>query len=253
SYLRAVIPYYLFHIIFPAAEPTTTTTTAAATTATTAATATTATARTTSTTISTAATARCNCSVVGSADPASCDVTSGQCDCLAGYTGLVCDQCVAGYHPNITNGECVLCGCNATGAANFHCDSTGRCRCKVGVSGLKCDQCRLGHHGFSEAGCQHCQCSNHSTTCDYHTGKHWRSAGRPCTAIVHHEGGAHTRAHISIHTRTHKHTHLGLSRPPGIFSEEYNDQLECERNLDTSQCKACDTAVYNKVISTGLT
>uniref|UniRef100_A0A4W3HF84 Laminin EGF-like domain-containing protein n=1 Tax=Callorhinchus milii TaxID=7868 RepID=A0A4W3HF84_CALMI len=167
----------LFHIIFPAAEPTTTTTTAAATTATTAATATTATARTTSTTISTAATARCNCSVVGSADPASCDVTSGQCDCLAGYTGLVCDQCVAGYHPNITNGECVLCGCNATGAANFHCDSTGRCRCKVGVSGLKCDQCRLGHHGFSEAGCQHCQCSNHSTTCDYHTGFCWNCTG----------------------------------------------------------------------------
>ncbi|GAA6066697.1 multiple epidermal growth factor-like domains protein 9, partial [Tachysurus ichikawai] len=43
---------------------------------------------------------------------------------------------------------------------------SGVCECKTGVYGDKCDDCLPGSFNFSSAGCQECQCNNHSNTCD---------------------------------------------------------------------------------------
>ncbi|XP_067825723.1 multiple epidermal growth factor-like domains protein 9 [Heptranchias perlo] len=113
---------------------------------------------------------KCNCSIVGSTSETRCNTSSGQCDCLPGYTGLQCSDCVEDFYRTEINGQCTWCGCDDTGAANSQCDSTGRCHCKEGVSGLKCSQCQTLHYKFSEAGCRPCKCNNHSNTCDHRTG-----------------------------------------------------------------------------------
>uniref|UniRef100_UPI00398F05F9 multiple epidermal growth factor-like domains protein 9 n=1 Tax=Pristiophorus japonicus TaxID=55135 RepID=UPI00398F05F9 len=113
---------------------------------------------------------KCNCSIVGSTNETLCNTSSGQCDCLPGYIGLQCSDCAEEFYRNTINGQCTVCGCNDTGAANSQCDSTGKCHCKAGVSGLKCSQCQTSHYKFSEAGCKPCQCNNHSKTCDHITG-----------------------------------------------------------------------------------
>ncbi|XP_078406389.1 multiple epidermal growth factor-like domains protein 9 isoform X2 [Cetorhinus maximus] len=113
---------------------------------------------------------KCNCSIVGSINESLCNTSSGQCDCLPGYVGLQCSDCAEGFYHSTINGQCTLCGCNDTGAANSQCDSTGKCHCKEGVSGLKCNQCQILHYKFSEAGCRPCQCHNLSKACDHITG-----------------------------------------------------------------------------------
>ncbi|XP_067868734.1 multiple epidermal growth factor-like domains protein 9 [Heterodontus francisci] len=113
---------------------------------------------------------KCNCSIVGSTSESLCNTSSGQCDCLPGYVGLQCSDCAEGFYRSTITGQCSVCGCNATGAANSQCDSTGKCHCKEGVSGLKCNQCQTLHYKFNEAGCRPCQCNNLSKECDHITG-----------------------------------------------------------------------------------
>ncbi|XP_041050382.1 multiple epidermal growth factor-like domains protein 9 [Carcharodon carcharias] len=69
---------------------------------------------------------KCNCSIVGSINESLCNTSSGQCDCLPGYFGLQCSDCAEGFYRSTINGQCTLCGCNDTGAANSQCD-----RCTV--------------------------------------------------------------------------------------------------------------------------
>ncbi|XP_078082735.1 multiple epidermal growth factor-like domains protein 9 [Mustelus asterias] len=113
---------------------------------------------------------KCNCSVVGSTNESLCNTSSGQCDCLPGHTGLQCNDCAEGFYRSTINGQCILCGCNNTGAVNSQCNRTGKCHCKEGVSGLKCNQCQTLHYKFTEAGCRPCQCNNLSKSCDHITG-----------------------------------------------------------------------------------
>ncbi|XP_069745763.1 multiple epidermal growth factor-like domains protein 9 [Narcine bancroftii] len=113
---------------------------------------------------------KCNCSIIGSINETICNASSGQCDCLPGYTGLQCSDCAEGFYYNTTNGQCIPCDCNDKGAANSQCDSTGTCRCRQGVTGLKCSWCQELHYDLSEAGCKPCQCNNLSLACDHKTG-----------------------------------------------------------------------------------
>ncbi|XP_056601522.1 multiple epidermal growth factor-like domains protein 9 [Triplophysa dalaica] len=111
---------------------------------------------------------QCNCSAEGSVNPDTCDLVTGQCECLPEYTGHQCDRCKDEYFPNGTSG-CQACGCDF-GAVNKLCNSSGVCTCKAGVHGDKCDNCGPGFTQFNSTGCQPCQCSNHSNSCNPLTG-----------------------------------------------------------------------------------
>ncbi|KAI5622152.1 multiple epidermal growth factor-like domains protein 9, partial [Silurus asotus] len=111
----------------------------------------------------------CNCSMEGVLEPDDCDRDTGQCVCMAGYTGLQCEECEEDHFSNGTIG-CLLCGCDTFGAAGPGCDSSGTCVCKTGVYGPKCDDCSPGFFHFSSTGCQPCQCNGHSTYCHPQSG-----------------------------------------------------------------------------------
>ncbi|KAJ8286427.1 hypothetical protein GJAV_G00039150 [Gymnothorax javanicus] len=113
--------------------------------------------------------AECNCSTEGVLDPEECDEETGQCACLAGHTGLQCEECEEGHFNNGSTG-CLPCGCDSFGAVDDRCDSAGACVCKPGVFGPKCDDCQTGFFRFSSTGCQPCQCSNHSSYCHPQSG-----------------------------------------------------------------------------------
>ncbi|CAM4542180.1 unnamed protein product [Leuciscus chuanchicus] len=112
---------------------------------------------------------QCNCSAEGSEDPNTCDSVTGQCVCILGYTGQLCDECENGYFTNGTTG-CQACDCDSYGAVSRLCNSSGMCICKMGVHGDKCDDCRPGFSNFSSTGCQPCQCNNHSSYCHPQSG-----------------------------------------------------------------------------------
>ncbi|MCJ8735415.1 hypothetical protein PDJAM_G00246800 [Pangasius djambal] len=111
----------------------------------------------------------CNCSMEGVLDPDECDRDTGQCVCMAGYTGLQCEECEEDHFSNGTIG-CLPCGCDSFGAVGPGCDSSGTCVCKTGVYGPKCDDCHPGFFHFSSTGCQPCQCNGHSTYCHPQSG-----------------------------------------------------------------------------------
>ncbi|KAG7331987.1 hypothetical protein KOW79_003821 [Hemibagrus wyckioides] len=111
----------------------------------------------------------CNCSTEGVLDPDECDRDTGQCVCMAGYTGLQCEECEEDHFSNGTVG-CLPCGCDSHGAVGLGCDSSGTCVCKTGVYGPKCDDCHPGFFHFSSSGCQPCQCNGHSTYCHPQSG-----------------------------------------------------------------------------------
>ncbi|KAJ7994051.1 hypothetical protein DPEC_G00261930 [Dallia pectoralis] len=111
----------------------------------------------------------CNCSSEGVLDVDDCDKKTGQCVCMSGYAGLLCEDCEEGHFTNGTTG-CVACGCDSYGAVDHLCDSTGTCVCKTGVYGPKCDECHPGFFRFSSTGCQPCQCNNHTNYCHPQSG-----------------------------------------------------------------------------------
>lgn len=68
----------------------------------------------------------CNCSTGGEGivEPEECDLGTGQCLCLPGYTGLQCEDCEEGYFTNGTSG-CLPCSCDSFGAVDNLCDRSG--------------------------------------------------------------------------------------------------------------------------------
>ncbi|XP_010874516.2 multiple epidermal growth factor-like domains protein 9 isoform X2 [Esox lucius] len=111
----------------------------------------------------------CNCSSEGVLDVDDCDKKTGQCVCMPGYAGLLCEDCEEGHFTNGTTG-CMPCGCDSYGAVNHLCDSSGTCACKTGVYGPKCDECHPGFFRFSSTGCQPCQCNDLTNYCHPQSG-----------------------------------------------------------------------------------
>ncbi|XP_015786767.1 laminin subunit gamma-1-like [Tetranychus urticae] len=92
-------------------------------------------------------------------DLALCDAQGGQCECKPNVMGRQCDQCIEGYWDISGENGCKSCNCNIIGSFNRTCDQfTGKCYCRPGIMGTKCDQCEPYHYGFSEKGCQKCDC-----------------------------------------------------------------------------------------------
>lgn len=76
----------------------------------------------------------CNCNRQGSHQQ-SCDPDTGNCICLEGFEGRLCDQCRHGFY-NFPN--CHKCDCNFDGTVSSQCRDTvcqcntrGDCPCKV--------------------------------------------------------------------------------------------------------------------------
>lgn len=79
----------------------------------------------------------CNCSTYGSLKQ-QCDLTTGICKCLQGYTGTSCDRCDHGYYGYP---KCRRCSCNLAGIDRVkgrcdknhlcQCHNDGSCPCKV--------------------------------------------------------------------------------------------------------------------------
>ena len=67
-------------------------------------------------------------------------MTSGQCLCQPGVTGLTCDRCKQDFYGFSLQG-CSPCDCFQPGSITNQCDSIGICVCKEGVFGDKCNKC----------------------------------------------------------------------------------------------------------------
>ncbi|CAL1527735.1 unnamed protein product, partial [Lymnaea stagnalis] len=103
----------------------------------------------------------CHCDISNS-NSSICDPTFGQCSCLYGVGGRICDSCLLGYwgfnNDNITG--CQHCGCVEAGSLNVTCNNdTGQCPCKPNTSGMQCNACNDGYYGLPLNPCQACDCN----------------------------------------------------------------------------------------------
>ncbi|KAJ8374971.1 hypothetical protein SKAU_G00055510 [Synaphobranchus kaupii] len=111
----------------------------------------------------------CGCHGNGSYS-ATCNVTTGHCDCKPNVVGEKCDRCQAGYHGLLSGTGCAACNCSRAGSQSPECDEEGRCRCIPGVTGDKCDRCQHGYYNFKDNGCTACDCAHTHGNCDSETG-----------------------------------------------------------------------------------
>ena len=78
---------------------------------------------------------------------------SGCMRCIQGYTGKWCEECVNGWHGNLTDPRDACKPCNCSGNLDPHerhsCHPvTGACqKCLPNTSGLHCEKCADGYHG----------------------------------------------------------------------------------------------------------
>ncbi|XP_022704300.1 laminin subunit beta-2-like isoform X2 [Varroa jacobsoni] len=99
----------------------------------------------------------CACNTHGTIDGSEeCNVSDGQCHCIAERGGRRCDLCSTGYH-GVPDSKCYKCECDRyEGAMTAVCDAaTGHCVCKQGMTGPRCDQCARGFKGRSPK-CEPC-------------------------------------------------------------------------------------------------
>ncbi len=72
----------------------------------------------------------------------------GSCQCMAGWSGTLCDSCDEGYH--IDNNQCLPDQpCDSDPCIHGTClviDGLETCDCDAGYSGDQCDQCDQGYH-----------------------------------------------------------------------------------------------------------
>lgn len=90
----------------------------------------------------------CNCDPEGTQNRSTtCDVVSGQCQCLPSRGGRTCSDCSFAHwgDPAV---DCKSCDCYQAGSTSAQCDKlTGACPCKKGITGQLCDKCDRGTYG----------------------------------------------------------------------------------------------------------
>uniref|UniRef100_A0A8C4GIU1 Laminin subunit gamma-1 n=1 Tax=Dicentrarchus labrax TaxID=13489 RepID=A0A8C4GIU1_DICLA len=98
---------------------------------------------------------RCNCNPIGSTN-GQCDITTGQCECQPGVTGLHCERCEVNFFGFSSSG-CKPCDCDPEGSQSGQCKEDGRCECRPGFVGARCDMCEENYfYNRSAPGCQQC-------------------------------------------------------------------------------------------------
>jgi hypothetical protein len=109
-------------------------------------------------------------------DHGTCEVVNGvkRCRCDAGYQGLACDACAAGYHLDgtlcVADGECLESTCSYHGQCD-DLDGTPGCTCDApAYTGEWCQNCNVGFHREAATGncvaddvCVTGECGAHGT------------------------------------------------------------------------------------------
>ncbi len=101
--------------------------------------------------------ATCEASVCSSHGMCTYQETHPSCACEAGYTGIVCSRCSAGFHRAadstcVADQTCMPGLCGSTGLCSVV-DGLALCQCALGYSGASCSSCRAGFHAEADAGC----------------------------------------------------------------------------------------------------
>ena len=113
-----------------------------------------------------------------------CNKEDGQCPCLVGYDGRICDICADTYYDSDSGAplSCTACACttaNTDGASDVCNKEDGQCTCKTGYTGRICDACEDGYYD-SDSGndlvCTACTCATENTeggsnVCNKETGQ----------------------------------------------------------------------------------
>lgn len=86
-----------------------------------------------------------------------CNKLTGQCPCLRGFAGRICNTCANGFYSNqsVNPAECKECSCDPSGSQNSSCNSSGQCYCKESFSGQKCQIIRASYFSSSVAQSQY--------------------------------------------------------------------------------------------------
>lgn len=195
----------------------------------------------------------CNCNPDGTVFGAFCITQTGQCQCVAGVTGLKCDQCQAGFY-NLSSSGCDQCQCNSAGilaSSGGSCDQvTVQCQCKPNVVGLKCDMCEAGFYIRDTSnfdGCVACSCNTNGTvaaspTCSSDGLCMCKAlvTGRTCDSCVSNAYGlsaSNSQGCISCGCSSRGSVSGGTCDP-------VTGQCQCLQNVQGQACDSCSTGFY---------
>uniref|UniRef100_A0A0K2UE20 Laminin subunit alphalike [Acyrthosiphon pisum] n=1 Tax=Lepeophtheirus salmonis TaxID=72036 RepID=A0A0K2UE20_LEPSM len=117
--------------------------------------------------------ASCECNKQGTER---CDDKNGECKCLPGVEGVLCDECMSEHwgFKSANHMGCLACDCSDASYESQCEEETGQCKCKPGVTGQKCDRCQHGYWNLGSEGCENCGCNTEFAvggTCDQETGQ----------------------------------------------------------------------------------
>ncbi|XP_038057388.1 laminin subunit alpha-like isoform X2 [Patiria miniata] len=116
-----------------------------------------------------------------------------RCRCPTGYTGLSCEECIAGFRRSSGQylGTCEPCDCNGHSTT---CDpETGRCyECQDNTEGDNCELCKVGYFGDATSGspdsCNICSCPYPDETRNYAFTCSIVPTGMKCECLLGHIG-----------------------------------------------------------------
>ena len=190
----------------------------------------------------------CQCNAIGSASP-DCRPDTGQCTCLPGVGGFLCEQCLPGFFGFSENG-CQPCECHVEGSLNNNCDSvTGECDCRTNVMGAQCNSCISGYYNLSISGCAACNCNTNGTvngtnTCDLNTGMcdcKTNIEGRTCDVCL---TGFTNLLAVNVDGCSECVCVMSNTNTSGVICDPMTSQCECLPSATGLRCDTCQSGYY---------
>lgn len=189
-----------------------------------------------------------------------CDCGTGICtNCQHSTQGDHCEQCVAGYYGNATNGtphDCMICACPlpfdsnnfATGCEISESGNEIHCECLPGYTGARCEACANGFYGDPERQgdvCKPCECSGNINpeeqgSCDTRTGECLRclnnTSGMACNLCA---PGFYGDAVQLKNCQSCDCDELGT-----LECDPYVGKCKCHENVIGERCDQCEADHY---------